>query len=93
MTTTIKHSTAFHAWSKLQAAASAADRYTLLLQAAEQLVTPDVRSGLQLDTLDALTSFKALPLTETVSKHSHSQVAFQDSCAASLSAARPILLL
>ena len=80
-----------HGWSKLQTAASAADRYTLLLQAAEQLATPDVWSGL--NTLDALTSFMALPPTESVSKYSQALVASQDSCEASLSAARPILRL
>ncbi len=93
LTATVEHSMAFYAWSKLQTAASAAGRYTFLLQAAEQLATPDVWSGLQLNTLDALTSFMALPLTETVSEDSHPLVASQDSCTASLSAARPILRL
>lgn len=93
LTATVEHSMAFYAWSKLQIAAPAAGRYTFLLQAAEQLATPDVWSGLQLNTVDALTSFMALPPTETVSEDWHSLVASQDSCAASLSAARPILRL
>ena len=89
LTTTIKHSRAFHAW--LQTAASATDRYTVLLQAAEELVSPDFWSKLHFSTLDALTSFMALPLTDTVSKDSQALIASQDRCTASLSAARPIL--